>query len=110
MGYLQRVHNFSFYTATWCENEWELKEKCGSGHLRGAAKSVMPEEDQVAALHEHRIERFLATAALNRPTLLTADSEPVAGHADVLFRRQTETHAAVAEAAFLADAGHLCAT
>jgi len=78
--YLRRAHHFCFYAAAWCEDEWELKARCGPALVRGCTEKPVAEGTWAAA-HDHRLEEFLASAKLERPLALTVADEPVSSQA-----------------------------
>jgi len=86
--YLRRVHNFCFYAAAWCEDDWHLRKSCGSAVLRDV--SIDMPEGKWAAAHEERLERFLATPHGTRPTVPSRDEEPVVGRVAQLMEEQTK--------------------
>eukprot|EP00435_Cladocopium_sp_Y103_P044716 s2119_g12.t1 len=60
--YLRRVHHFCFYAASWCQDEWALRDRCGAAALRsGKRPSSILEESDWTFEHEKRIEKFLAS-------------------------------------------------
>ncbi|CAK0822140.1 unnamed protein product, partial [Prorocentrum cordatum] len=75
--YLRRVHHFCFYAAEWCPDEWELRERCGTGMVRTAV-----EEDAGAVkpgpwtdAHEKRLAAFLETSGLKQPIPMSSDEQ-----------------------------------
>lgn len=75
--YLRRVHQFCFYTAQWCEDEWDLRRRCGAAVLRTGAGYPTAEGEIWAKAHEQRLESFLETVDLPRPQVPSLDDEPV---------------------------------
>eukprot|EP00930_Biecheleria_cincta_P054990 TRINITY_DN41363_c0_g1_i1.p1 TRINITY_DN41363_c0_g1~~TRINITY_DN41363_c0_g1_i1.p1 ORF type:complete len:750 (+),score=85.53 TRINITY_DN41363_c0_g1_i1:127-2376(+) len=73
--YLRRAHHFCFYTAVWCKDEWELRDKCGRIVLRHRlpADSKAAEEGDTAAAHERRLEQFLGQASIRQPQHLSIE-------------------------------------
>ncbi|CAL1170443.1 unnamed protein product [Cladocopium goreaui] len=43
--YLRRVHHFCFYAASWCQDEWALRDRCGAVALRGKRPSILERSD-----------------------------------------------------------------
>jgi len=38
--YLRSVHNFCFYSSAWCDDEWDLRERCGPALVRDNAANL----------------------------------------------------------------------
>lgn len=82
--YLRRVHHFCFYGCAWCDDEWELRRRCGAALLRGefSKDGPAPAEGDWSQAHQQRIESFLEGASLKRPAVLSLealDEEPFKG-------------------------------
>lgn len=77
--YLRRVHHFCFYGCAWCEDEWELRRRCGASVLRDNLSSgnSAPPEGEWSEKHQSRIEMFLNTAKLERPFAPNPNDEPL---------------------------------
>jgi len=75
--YLQRVHHFCFYAATWGKDEWDLKNTCEVAMVRMHVDCAQqaPAEGAWARLHEKRLEAFLASAQLDRPSMPLMQTE-----------------------------------
>jgi len=92
--YLRRVHHFCFYGATWCDDEWDLRDRCGATLLREGLERVSatpPEkvEEVWAASHERRLDNFLSTPRPARPAALTESAEPVQSRSVMLCKEKT---------------------
>jgi len=86
--YLRRVHHFCFYAAAWCDDEWNLRKRCGSAVLRDTSTDAP--EGEWAAAHEARLLSFLANPGGKRPTVPSRDEEPIAGRVAKVQEEQTK--------------------
>jgi len=84
--YLRRVHHFCFYSALWCDDEWDLRRRCGAVVVRDVlaeedAQDPKKEQEEVAWRHDRnqRLKHFLENVRFERPTEPNIDEEPWRG-------------------------------
>jgi len=80
--YLRRVHCFCFYSCQWCNDEWELRDRCGAVFLRSSPETSVIDAavaagNKWAQAHDARIQEFLASASFEKASLPSVDEEPL---------------------------------
>lgn len=75
--YLRRVHHFCFYSARYCEDEWELLRECGAVAVRGSrdVSHQDVDESEWVRLRDIRLEDFIATVERARPIQPSLEDE-----------------------------------
>lgn len=79
--YLRRAHFFCLYAVEWCDDEWDLRRRCGATCLRPAAPppsvAMNAEAARLAAAHRRKLEEFLQAARLARPAAAPSIATPL---------------------------------
>lgn len=89
--YLRRAHHFCLYAATWCDDEWDLSQKCGAAVLRdGTSNELSPAEGDWAKAHNNRLEKFLETVQYGQPFVPTYNDEPIQSRVFALCEEKTK--------------------
>jgi len=89
--YLRWVHNFCFYSSAWCDDEWELTDRCGPALVRGNANTLQESSQHSTwtATHNTRIQDFTTSANLERPQGLGGDQVEIRSHYDAVCAEKT---------------------
>jgi len=90
--YLRRVHHFCFYAAAWCEDEWDLRKRCGTAVLRDGlgGAGMAAAEGEWAKAHDERLQHFFESARLERPRVPEIEGdEQLASKAAALCQEKT---------------------
>jgi len=88
--YLRRVHHFCFYAALWCDDAWDLSNRCGAALVRDSGTDKSVEEGDWAKAHEERLRSFMATAEFKRPSALQSCQEQIAVRTELLCKEKTQ--------------------
>lgn len=92
--YLRRVHHFCFYACEWCNDEWDLSNRCGAVLVRPQPMSDISNTEMKSAgdewvkTHSSRLENFLSTASLEHPAVPTADDERLQDRLEAVYAEQ----------------------
>jgi len=89
--YLRSVHNFCFYSSAWCDDEWDLRDRCGPALVRDNANELQESSQHSTwtAMHNTRIEEFTASANLERPQGLGGGQVEIRSRYDAVCAEKT---------------------